>query len=67
MKILIDIGHPAHIHYFRNFIKIMEQKEHSFLIIAKNLNISYKLLRHYNIPFINKRVITQKSLKFMKK
>jgi len=24
MKILIDIGHPAHVHYFRNFIKMME-------------------------------------------
>ncbi|MEA2107179.1 MAG: DUF354 domain-containing protein [Bacteroidota bacterium] len=51
MKILIDIGHPAHVHYFRNFIKIMEQKGHSFLIIAKNRNITYELLRHYNIPF----------------
>ena len=20
MKILIDIGHPAHVHYFKNFI-----------------------------------------------
>jgi predicted glycosyltransferase len=46
MKILIDIGHPAHVHYFRNFIKLMEQKGHSFLIIAKNHNITYKLLRH---------------------
>ena len=23
MKILIDIGHPAHVHYFKNLINIM--------------------------------------------
>ena len=25
MKILIDMNHPAHVHYFRNFIKDMEK------------------------------------------
>jgi hypothetical protein len=24
MKILIDIAHPAHVHFFKNFIRIME-------------------------------------------
>ncbi len=28
MKILIDIGHPTHLHYFENFIKIMENKNY---------------------------------------
>jgi predicted glycosyltransferase len=52
MKILIDIGHPAHVHYFRNFIKIMEKNGHKFLIIAKNRSIVPYLLKYYNIPFI---------------
>ncbi|RMZ50137.1 DUF354 domain-containing protein [Flavobacteriaceae bacterium PRS1] len=55
MRILIDIGHPAHVHYFRNFIKIMEKKGHSFLIIAKNRNITFKLLKFYDIPFIKRK------------
>ena len=55
MKIIIDIGHPAHVHYFRNFIKIMEDKGHSFLIIAKDRNITYELLDHYKIPFIKRK------------
>ena len=25
MKILIDMNHPAHVHYFRNLIKDMEK------------------------------------------
>ena len=55
MKILIDIGHPAHVHYFKNFIKIMEQKGHEFLIIAKNRNITYDLLNYYTIPFVKRK------------
>ncbi len=54
MKILIDINHPAHVHYFKNFIKIMEGKEHEFLIISRNKEIEHYLLNIYSIPFINR-------------
>ena len=26
LKILIDINHPAHVHYFKNMIKLMSKK-----------------------------------------
>ena len=52
MRILIDIGHPAHVHYFRNFIKLMEQKGHSFLIMARDKEVTQDLLKRYNIPFV---------------
>tara|TARA_Y100000590_G_C15563846_1_gene955817 strand:+ start:47 stop:1069 length:1023 start_codon:yes stop_codon:yes gene_type:complete len=55
VKILIDIGHPAHVHYFKNFIKIMKNKNHKFLIIAKNRNITYKLLDSLNIDYIKRK------------
>ena len=51
MKILIDIGHPAHVHYFRNLIKIMEAKGHTFFVSARNRSIVHYLLKKYNIPF----------------
>ncbi|MCK9217796.1 MAG: DUF354 domain-containing protein [Firmicutes bacterium] len=54
MKILIDIGHPAHVHYFRNFIKEMEQRGHEFLIIAKNRNVAHYLLDYYKIKYIKR-------------
>lgn len=54
MRILIDIGHPAHVHYFRNFIKIMESKGHSFLIIARDKEVTFRLLNAYNIPFLSR-------------
>jgi len=54
MKILIDINHPADVHYFKNFIKIMEKKGHEFFIISRNKEIEHYLLKKYNIPFINR-------------
>ena len=55
MRILIDIGHPAHVHYFRNFIDIMEQKGHRILVIAKDRNITHALLDHYKIRYVGRK------------
>ena len=54
MKILIDIGHPAHVHYFRNFIKIMKERGHSFLITARDKEVSQVLLKSYDIEFVSR-------------
>lgn len=55
MRILINIGHPAHVHYFRNIIKRMEVKGHQFKVIAKNRGIVHELLEYYKIPFISRK------------
>jgi len=54
MRILIDIGHPAHVHYFKNFIRIMKENGHVFLISARNRSIIHYLLKKYNLPFYNR-------------
>ena len=54
MRILIDIGHPAHVHYFRNFYKVMSEKGHHFLITARKKESSQELLKSYNIPYIDR-------------
>lgn len=51
MKIFIDIGHPAHVHYFRNFIKIMEGKGHHFFITARDKEVTHDLLNYYKIKY----------------
>lgn len=53
-NILIDIGHPAHVHYFKNFIKIMKRKGHEFLITSRNKEIAHYLLKSYNISFVDR-------------
>lgn len=54
MRIFIDIGHPAHVHYFRNLIKIMKLDGHTFFISARNRSIIFKLLEIYEIPYYNR-------------
>lgn len=54
MRILIDIGHPAHVHYFKHLIWNMQQHRHKFLIIARDKEISHQLLNAYQIPYISR-------------
>lgn len=53
MKILIDIGHPAHIHYFKNLTKILISKENEILFTSRDKEITIELLKHYQFPFHN--------------
>mgnify|MGYP002523831603 CR=1 FL=1 len=50
MKILININHPAHVHYFRNFIRLMEAKGHQFCVINRDSKMINQLLDIYGIP-----------------
>ena len=54
MRILVDIGHPAHIHYFKNFIHVMRLKGHQFLITARNRENVFKLASAYGIDVLNR-------------
>jgi predicted glycosyltransferase len=50
MKILIDISHPAHVHYFRNlYFELM--KKHELTVTCKSIPIICYLLQHYRIDF----------------
>lgn len=54
MRILIDLGHPAHIHYFRNFVKIMQIKGHEFAFVARDKEVLHTLLLNYNIKYTSR-------------
>ena len=54
MNILIDVNHPAHVHYFKNFIWLMEKKKHTILVTARDREMVIDLLKVYNIKYINR-------------
>lgn len=54
MKILIDIGHPAHVHYFKNIIFELQKANSEFLVVARDKEVSHKLLDAYKIPYISR-------------
>lgn len=52
MRFAIDILHPAHVHFFRNFVAEMRGRGHEFLVTAREKEISVELLRGYGIPHV---------------
>lgn len=47
------MGHPAHVHFWKNFIWEMEKKGHEFCVAVREKNPMKELLEHYQIPFTN--------------
>ena len=54
MKIVFDIGHPAHVHYFKNLYKFLKKTDNQILIIARDKEVTHNLLRENSIPFLNR-------------
>jgi predicted glycosyltransferase len=53
MKLLFDIGHPAHVHFFKNVINNLEKKGHEVKITARNKEVALNLLRNYGFKYQN--------------
>ncbi len=44
MRVLIDICHPAHVHFFRNPIRILEERGHEVLVTSRDKEMTLALL-----------------------
>jgi hypothetical protein len=51
MKILIDIGHPAHVHYFKNMVKALEIKGFSFHFTLRERDSTVALMDKYSFSY----------------
>lgn len=51
MKILFNIGHPAHVLLFR-YVIIKLRQDNEVIVTAKDKDITYSLLNNYNISYI---------------
>lgn len=52
MNILIDIGHPAHVHLLKNFIHEMKAKGNKIIVTVRNIPAAIRLLEIYGIEYI---------------
>jgi len=51
MRILIDIGHPAHVHLFKHFAWGMQKKGHEVFFTCREKEFEIDLLRQYGFQF----------------
>lgn len=53
MNILIDIGHPAHVHLFKNLSKVLETRGHSIFFSVRDIPVAKRLMDTYNMQYID--------------
>ncbi|HDZ69174.1 MAG TPA: DUF354 domain-containing protein [Phycisphaerales bacterium] len=51
MNILVDVIHPAHVHFFKNAINIWHQKGYNVAITARQKDVTVELLENYNLDY----------------
>ena len=49
MKILIDICHPGHVHFYKNFFWEMQNRGHNIIVTSREKEVTSSLLDHYKI------------------
>ena len=51
MNILIDIIHPAHVHFFRHAIGELQKRGHNVAVTARQKDVTTELLKNFGIPY----------------
>ncbi len=50
MKLLIDIVHPAHVHFYRPLINELEEQGAEVAVVSRTKDVTNDLLEHWSIP-----------------
>ena len=64
MRILVQLSHPAHFHYYRIAIQNWQKDGHEVLVLIKTKDILEDLVKNANIPYININSKAHRSSKF---
>jgi hypothetical protein len=51
MRVLIDINHPAHVHFYRHVVTRLVEEGHEVHVTARNKECEYQLLDAFGISF----------------
>jgi predicted glycosyltransferase len=52
MKVVVNMAHPAHVHYFKNLIIKLKRNGHNVLITAVDKEVLFDLLNKYGFNYI---------------
>lgn len=51
MRYLIDVVHPAHVHFFKNIVGHLVACGHEYRVVARDKEVTRELLEAFDIPF----------------
>ena len=50
-RILVDVTHPAHVHFFRPAMRIWQEKGCELIVVARDKDVTLELLDHYGFDY----------------
>jgi predicted glycosyltransferase len=53
MRVLVDIGHPGHVHLLKNVAKNLEKKGHKVYYSVRDIPVAKRLMDIYGMPYID--------------
>ncbi len=51
-RVLIDIAHPAHVHFYKYILRELIAKKHEVLVVARNKDVTLSLLENLGIDYM---------------
>ena len=51
MRVLFDLTHPAHVHRFKNVIRLLEARGHQVMVTTRRKDVTTALLDAMGIPY----------------
>lgn len=51
MRIIVEVGHPAHVHLFRHAIHLFREHGHKVKIVARKKDVALQLLDEYGLEY----------------
>ncbi|MDF3065696.1 MAG: hypothetical protein K0R38_1297 [Polyangiaceae bacterium] len=51
MKVLFDVVHPAHVHFFKHVIRSLQERGHATRIVAREKDVTTTLLDRLGFPY----------------
>lgn len=52
LTILVELGHPAHVHFFRHPIQLWREQGHRVLIVTRDKEITHALLEEIGLEYL---------------
>jgi len=51
VRILVDVAHPAHVHFFKHALRIWAERGHEIVVVARDKDVTLELLERLSIPY----------------
>lgn len=52
MRMVFDVGHPAHVHHFKNVIRKLSKKNHKIMLLSRDKDVAFELLSAYKLDYV---------------